>query len=73
MATMILLENGPILFDGPVTLTGDGKEITLGGKVALCRCGASLSKPICDGSHKTCGFKANHMEIRDGNESQNSG
>lgn len=27
--------------------------------IALCRCGASLRKPFCDGAHKTCGFQAN--------------
>jgi len=27
--------------------------------VAICRCGASLRKPFCDGTHKTCGFQAN--------------
>jgi CDGSH-type Zn-finger protein len=24
--------------------------------VALCRCGASSTKPFCDGTHKTLGF-----------------
>lgn len=26
--------------------------------VALCRCGATKTRPFCDGSHKTCGFEA---------------
>jgi phosphatidylglycerol:prolipoprotein diacylglycerol transferase len=26
--------------------------------VALCRCGQTRTRPFCDGSHKTCGFRA---------------
>ena len=26
--------------------------------LALCRCGGTKTRPFCDGSHKTCGFKA---------------
>ena len=26
--------------------------------VALCRCAETKTRPFCDGSHKTCGFKA---------------
>jgi 3-phenylpropionate/trans-cinnamate dioxygenase ferredoxin subunit len=27
-----------------------------GKRIALCRCGGSLTKPFCDASHKTNGF-----------------
>ncbi len=52
-------DNGPYLVTGPVTVTdADGKTFDLKGKetFALCRCGASASRPFCDGAHKTCGF-----------------
>ena len=26
--------------------------------IALCRCGQTRTRPFCDGSHKTCGFRA---------------
>ncbi|MCC7508600.1 MAG: CDGSH iron-sulfur domain-containing protein [Planctomycetes bacterium] len=50
--------------DGPLLLAGfpylvqmlDGKELPCQGTVALCRCGASNTKPFCDGTHKTNGF-----------------
>jgi CDGSH-type Zn-finger protein/uncharacterized Fe-S cluster protein YjdI len=49
--------NGPALLRGPVELrTADGTT-TPGGTTALCRCGASGTKPFCDGSHKTRGFE----------------
>lgn len=59
-------ENGPIVIplDQGITLTITdhlGQPYVLPeGKpsIALCRCGASLRKPFCDGAHKTCGFAA---------------
>ena len=45
--------------DGPLIVRGDfvvcddsGQQIESGRSVALCRCGRSARKPLCDGSHK---------------------
>jgi CDGSH iron-sulfur domain-containing protein 3 len=53
--------NGPFLVEGVFKLTdSEGKEFKLDPtkNYALCRCGHSLRKPFCDGTHKTCGFVA---------------
>jgi CDGSH-type Zn-finger protein/uncharacterized Fe-S cluster protein YjdI len=50
--------DGPILVDGSVTVRGSDASKTVGVKGALCRCGASSSKPFCDGSHAAAGFEA---------------
>lgn len=34
----------------------DGSVVVKEGSFSLCRCGQSLKKPFCDGTHKTCGF-----------------
>ncbi len=55
-------ENGPLLVSGPVTLVdhlGNKFDTAAGANIALCRCGASLKRPFCDGTHKTTGFVAN--------------
>jgi CDGSH-type Zn-finger protein/uncharacterized Fe-S cluster protein YjdI len=51
--------------DGPLKVVGEfqfldpaGRVIGSCNEVALCRCGASRSKPFCDGSHREAGFKA---------------
>jgi len=59
--TITARENGPLLVTGPITLVDhEGTAFDLGGKdtIALCRCGASANRPMCDGSHKECGFTA---------------
>jgi CDGSH-type Zn-finger protein len=52
--------NGPYLVRGEFELTDqDGHVIeTRRSTIALCRCGASRTKPFCDGTHKTIGFTA---------------
>ena len=44
--------------NGPYVIKVDGKTIA-----ALCRCGASNSKPNCDGSHSKIGFKAKTSKL----------
>jgi CDGSH-type Zn-finger protein/uncharacterized Fe-S cluster protein YjdI len=63
------VRNGPLVIelqtDGPLQVRGN-LEITSGtGRVVarvaqtrLCRCGASNTKPFCDGSHVRTGFKS---------------
>jgi CDGSH-type Zn-finger protein len=55
-------ENGPLLVTGPATVIdhlGNQFDTAAGANIALCRCGASLKKPFCDGTHKTSGFVGN--------------
>lgn len=51
------LPDGPLLLDGPFEIRG-GDDQCSGTNAALCRCGASESKPFCDGAHKAIGFKS---------------
>ncbi len=61
MVTIKVRENGPYRVDGD-----DVSLIDSTGRVypvkdrpfALCRCGASATKPFCDKSHWRIGFKA---------------
>lgn len=59
--------NGPFRVEGPVKLIGpDGQEWDLSNKPAfsLCRCGASVNKPFCDGTHSKIGFQAAEAAVR---------
>ncbi len=54
-------DDGPYKVTGPIRLVdADGNEFELaeGNAVALCRCGASQTKPFCDRTHRECGFAA---------------
>ena len=46
-------ENGPFLVRGPVEIVDETGETieTHRATVALCRCGRSSIRPLCDGSH----------------------
>ncbi len=61
-------KNGPYVVKGPVRLLDvDGEEWDIAGKksVSLCRCGASLTKPFCDGTHSQIGFAAAEQAVRE--------
>lgn len=54
-------ENGPLSVRGPFKLVDqDGNEYDIAERkrVTLCRCGASATKPFCDGTHSRNGFEA---------------
>jgi CDGSH-type Zn-finger protein len=56
--------NGPYVVKGPVELTdADGKTYTVKASFALCRCGASTTKPFCDGTHSKIGFQAAEQAV----------
>lgn len=44
--------------NGPNLVMVDGKV-----KAALCRCGQSSHKPMCDGTHQKVGFRAAKAEV----------
>jgi len=52
--------DGPLLVRGQVELTWpDGSPVERRrDPVALCRCGKSRLRPLCDGTHKLIGFRA---------------
>ena len=61
MAKITVRNNGPYLVEGDDVTVADatGAEFTVERKpFALCRCGASASRPFCDGSHGRVGFDA---------------
>lgn len=54
-----LVADGPLVLRGDFTLrSGDGRILVQGNRASLCRCGASLNKPFCDGTHTEVGFQA---------------
>ena len=55
-----VLDNGPYLVKGPVLLLdAEGNEFRAErSTVALCRCGRSMTKPFCDGTHSRLGLRA---------------
>jgi 3-phenylpropionate/trans-cinnamate dioxygenase ferredoxin subunit len=61
---IIVSKNGPYLVSGPVELRDADGNIHPGkAKMALCRCGASTTKPFCDGTHSKIGFLAAEQAV----------
>lgn len=67
---VMALKDGPYLVSGDLSgmeLTdADGNARDLAGKerIALCRCGASINKPFCDGTHSKIGFQAAESAVK---------
>jgi CDGSH-type Zn-finger protein len=62
--------NGPFRVEDPDGLIelvdGNGNKYDLTGKPAfsLCRCGGSVNKPFCDGTHSKIGFLAAEAAVK---------
>jgi hypothetical protein len=53
LATIEVIDNGPIKITGKILLRDSKRDITDNPEeVSLCRCGRSGNKPYCDESHK---------------------
>jgi len=74
-------KNGPYRVEAPPgsidMVDADGKAYDLSarmkeGKLAfsLCRCGASVTKPFCDGTHSKIGFQAAEAAVQAGERPQ---
>ena len=50
--------DGPTYFRGTLELRGrDGSVVLNDTRMAICRCGHSANKPLCDGAHRKAGFR----------------
>jgi CDGSH-type Zn-finger protein len=62
--------NGPYRVEAPEgtveLVDGNGNKFDLTGKPAfsLCRCGGSVNKPFCDGTHTKIGFQAAEAAVQ---------
>ena len=63
-------KNGPYRVEAPEgsieLVDADGNRYDLSGKPAfsLCRCGGSVNKPFCDGTHTSIGFQAAEAAVK---------
>jgi CDGSH-type Zn-finger protein len=63
-------KNGPYRVEAPEgsieLVDADGNQYDLTGKPAfsLCRCGGSVTKPFCDGTHSRTGFIAAESAVK---------
>jgi CDGSH-type Zn-finger protein/uncharacterized Fe-S cluster protein YjdI len=72
--TVTVATDGPLYVHGDVTLVdADGDTLLRDTRVALCRCGASANKPLCDGSHADVDFEAAGRVERGGDPVEETG
>ncbi len=64
-------KNGPYRIEDPAgvieLVDAEGNRYDLSGRegrFSLCRCGASVTKPFCDGAHSRIGFQAAEAAIK---------
>lgn len=70
--------NGPYRVEAPegsvelVDVNGNRYDLTGKPAFSLCRCGASVNKPFCDGTHSKMGFQAAELAVKKADDSGNS-
>jgi len=56
--TVLVSRDGPTYLKGDLELIGpDGSVVLRDTRMAICRCGASQHKPLCDNAHRAAGFR----------------
>lgn len=58
--SIVVRPNGPLVVQGRVKVVDvDGRVFVENNDkpIALCRCGHAKTRPLCDGSHRECGFQ----------------
>ena len=66
--------SGPYRVEAPEgsieIVDADGTPYDLTGKTAfsLCRCGGSVNKPFCDGTHSKIGFQGAELAVKKADE-----
>ncbi len=56
--TMLVSIHGPVLLRGDIEVLDEAGQVMLRDtRVALCRCGQSRTKPLCDNAHHAVGFR----------------
>jgi CDGSH-type Zn-finger protein len=77
MAVKITIRpNGPYVVEGEVELFDvNGTKIDTSDRprIALCRCGGSVTKPYCDGTHSMVGFPAADAAVQQETKKRPSG
>ena len=69
---IVAKKNGPYLLTGDLSQIelrdGDGNlyDVAEKSRIFLCRCGASTTKPFCDGQHSKIGFQAAEAAVLSG-------
>ena len=69
--TIEVLKNGPYLLRGAARVCdARGEDLPARGTIALCRCGNSSKKPLCDGTHTKIGFDGTRFAVGPTNNAQ---
>lgn len=57
--TITIVPDGPLYLRGDIEIqNAEGETLLEDTRVAVCRCGASKNKPLCDNSHREIDFQA---------------